>query len=238
MLLRLRQLTAHMFLVQEQIRNRLDAADIDKIADSLTPGTRYEGGQDEILTQLKNLVSGASPNTHQVQSNAGSKDTELPGNDGDAGNLTQRFIELLRNLKVEERWEELKDRKLCQRCHGAPEDAFVLDCLHVYCKECLESLCGLAAHSGRGQTPCRKCGLAYNNASSCEGIPELSGDREPGRRGRPKRVIDDKDSLDFVDVHSGVLQSAKTAAVVAQVSEWIKDSPSDKIIIFSQFRMM
>ncbi|KAH0542757.1 hypothetical protein FGG08_002896 [Glutinoglossum americanum] len=238
MLLRLRQLTAHIFLVQEQIAKVLTVRDLDKIAESLAPEDRSDDIQIKTLKQLRNLVSQDRSTIYHSYHSAATDDTGALENDGNGDNLVQRFVIFLRRLKASKKWSELKFRKLCQLCHGVPEDAVVLDCMHAYCKECLNSLCERAAHKGHGQTACQACGLVFNSSSSCEGIPELSGDSEPGSRARHKTAINNKDNLEFVDLHSGILPSAKTLGIISQVSDWKKESPAEKIIIFTQFKMM
>src|SRR5438874_53691 len=108
MLLRLRQLTAHMFLVQEQIKTELDIMDINEISDSLSPEARSNLGQAEILTQLKNLVLGVRPNTYQGHSVDFPDDMELVGSGDNADGLAQKFAKFLRLLKNKKNWEELK----------------------------------------------------------------------------------------------------------------------------------
>ncbi|KAI9768311.1 MAG: hypothetical protein M1840_004919 [Geoglossum simile] len=236
MSLRLRQLTAHIFLVQQDIRTHISAKHLTTLEKSLTAEAQLDNTQIEMLEQLRKLLL-------ERRNPCWSHSDPLPSSEetsGGAADLAGQFALCLRKLKAKKRWEELKDRKLCQECHGVPENAMVTDCMHVYCKECLTSLSETAAHSGLPHTACRKCGLFFGQCGSCEGLPELGGDISTAkRRGRGQKVEPSMtESLEFVEAHGRILSSAKIQAAKAQIFEWRNDAPKDKIIIFTQFRMI
>jgi hypothetical protein len=154
----------------------------------------------------------------------------------DINDLPQRFAKLLRHLKPNKNWEELRDWSLCQKCHGVPEDAMVLNCLHVSCSDYLESLYELATRNSHDQTSCQTCGLAYNHSNNCKGMSKLSDNYELEKGGYIKREVDNKDNLESVDLHSGVLPSAKALAIRFQILEWKSESPTNKIAIFTYVR--
>jgi hypothetical protein len=120
----------------------------------------------------------------------------------------------------------------------------VTDCLHLYCKECLNLIAFEASQKDQDHAACKECGKIYENAQPCNGIKELSfsggprtpRDREPSldNTGRAKRGKDSDDN-DWLELSGHALPSAKTMALKAQVLLWMKDSPNDKIIIFTQF---
>jgi hypothetical protein len=239
MLLRLRQLTAHIFLVQHDIKTQISAQDLTDVKRSLTARALSDNTQIEMLKQLQNLLLGRG-NLHGSYSDLLPSNTEQPKTSGSTVNLAEQFAICLRKLRIKKKWEELTDLKLCQECHGVPENAIVTDCMHVYCKDCLMSLSEIAAHSGLPHTACRKCGLMFGQSSSCEGLPELGGDVVTAKRRQrgPKADVSMMKSLEFIEVNGRILSSAKIQAAKAQISDWKNDAPNDKIIIFTQFRMV
>ena len=239
MMLRMRQLTAHIFLVQHDIKKRISAGYLTIIKKSLTAKARSDNMQIETLKQLRNLVLGKQ-NLHCSHSDPLPNSPEEPKASSDNVDLAEQFAICLRKLRIKKKWEELTDLKLCQECHGVPENAVVTDCMHVYCKDCLASLADTAAHSGQLHTQCRKCGLAFGRSSSCEGLPELGSDIAAAkkRRWEPKAKPNMAEGLEFVEVKGRILSSAKVQATRAQILEWKNDAPNDKIIVFTQFRML
>src|SRR5579862_857509 len=235
MLLRLRQLTAHIFLAQHDIKKQINAKYLTGIKKSLTAKALSDNTQIEMLEQLRNLVLERG-SLHESHSDLLPNNPEQPKTSGGTVDLAEQFAICLRKLRAKKKWEELTDLKLCQECHGVPENAVVTDCMHVYCKDCLTSLSETAAHSGLPHTACRKCGLVYGQSSSCEGLPELGVDVTTAKRQQRGSKADPNmmGSLEFIEVDGGILPSAKFQAARAQISEWKNDAPNDKIIIFTQ----
>ena len=102
-----------------------------------------------------------------------------------------------------------------------------------------------AADNDEDSATCLECGTIYSESHPCEGLKELATDRDASfssssgesTSGR-KRRRNPEDLLKWIDIDGQILPSAKVAALTAQIDIWLKNDPSGKIIIFTQFHMM
>ncbi|KAI9775902.1 MAG: hypothetical protein M1835_005663 [Candelina submexicana] len=248
MLLRLRQLTAHIFLLQEVIEDIFELEDVEKLWDLTRAETNPDNPNKDIVVQMKKLIM-AKGKEHQ-DDEADSTETPVPENindldeNGEPRGIIFKFRKYLRNLKETSKWGDLKDRSLCHRCHDRPDDPYVTSCMHIFCKECLEAVAFEAAEKGEDRTSCIECGTIYTATKQCEGLRELGwednsnfscqGEDGPVRTSRKNPEEDMK----WINFEGHVLPSAKTAALAAQVDLWLKESPDGKIIVFTQFTLM
>lgn len=228
--LRLRQLCAHTFLVQEVLEELLDLESIDNMEREFICGATLENRNDRnLLAALRRMIE-AKPKAIE--------DPEEPEQE-QTGGLAARFGSYLKSLKANTNWTELRARIQCQSCGDPPESAMVTSCLHVYCEECLQVLANKASAEDQDETACLVCGEAFTGAEPCTGLKELEWDdswllNDSARRKKgPKKV-----NMEWVSYENKLVMSAKITAVQTQVEEWLTEDPDKKIIIFSQFHMI
>ena len=113
-----------------------------------------------------------------------------------------------------------------------------------YCKECLNSMIYEAAQINEDQAACLECGQCFSESRPCDGLKELQSEdlvstllQEKTRTTRRRKSSDH--CTRWIDMEGGqVLPSSKLAALVAQIEKWLKDDPTCKTIVFTQFRML
>lgn len=229
--LRLRQLCAHTFLVQEVLEELLDLEMIANLEDTYIDGATPENKNDrDLITALRRMIE-AKP---EVIEEAPEEPAPVQ-----SGKLAAKFGSYLKTLRANSNWAELKARIQCHSCGDPPESAIVTSCFHVYCEECLQGMAIKASAKDQDKTACLECGVNFTGAESCAGLKELEWDDRwllnemAGRRNRPKKV-----NMEWVFDENKLVMSAKTIAVRTQVEKWLEEEPDKKIIIFSQFHMI
>ena len=162
-------------------------------------------------------------------------DSENPS----VSNKYRMFLDLLRTKK---KWIDFKDRTLCVKCKCPPDEPWITNCLHCYCKECLEMLSDDAAKNGEDIATCVECNKPYGSAQAAGGIKELEMDNAPfGPNSNDKKKPRAKsldEEMKWIDIGGTILPSSKVQAVQLQVEAWLSQEPHKKIIIFSQFHML
>jgi len=251
MLLRLRQLTAHVFLLQETIEDLVELEDVERLwrgtaGEVESAGSGKDATGKNMLIQMRKMITDKGKPTDNQQ---GSKSTPPEANEDDAAleesqPLVFKFRKFLRDLAEGSKWDAIAKRSLCHKCRDVPTDPQVTDCLHIYCKECLRNMTYEAAQDGEDYAACLECGAVYSESRPCSGLKELGYDDTvvrsesgtPASARRPKR--NPEDDTKWVSMEGGVLPSTKSTAMVAQVEEWLKEDPKCKIIIFTQWHLM
>ena len=139
---------------------------------------------------------------------------------------------------------ELLSRCICGICGDVADDPTITDCRHVFCRDCIQTECNKAAAQSNF-TECPVCHSAFGSAIPFEDLEArqdvltLSSEGEESQTGGRRRRKGDKRSSDpWLDVPGEMLPSAKTIALKQQVLQWQEEAPDDKIIIFTQFRLM
>lgn len=229
--LRLRQMCAHTFLVQEVLEELLDLEMIDNIKDTFIVGATPENKNDrDLIAALRRMIE-AKPQV--VEEEPEEPEQVQPGK------LAAKFGSCLKTLKAKSDWAELKTRTLCHSCGEPPESAMVTSCLHVYCQECLQGMANTASANDQDETACLECGVVFTGAEPCAALKELEWDdywllnETAGRKKRPTKV-----NMEWVAYENKIVMSAKITAVRKQVEKWLEEEPDKKIIIFSQFHMI
>lgn len=230
--LRLRQMCAHTFLVQEVLEELLDLESLDNMKEALIQGASPENKNDrDLLTALKRMIE-ARPEVVE--------DAEEPEDEPlQPGGLAAKLGSLLKTLKANSNWSKLSACTHCQICGEPPESAMVMSCLHVYCQECLEGLANKASAQDRDATACEKCGVVFTGAEPCGHLKDLEWDDKlliggvTGRKKGPKKI-----DMRWVYYENKLVMSTKITAVRTQVEKWLEEEPDKKIIIFSQFHMI
>lgn len=254
--LRLRQLVAHILLIQQTLKDLLETEDLEKLwrltEAELEPSR--EGGSQLVLTQLRKMLAQtrdapAGSRNEECQADpadiltdnvgASTKPDDMGGTFGTAF----RFRKYLRTLKETGKWQKVNERSLCHKCGGVPDNPHITSCYHVYCKECLEAMLFDAAQAGKDKANCMACDAQFEHTEPCHGFDEAGANvnspvgGSQDRRCR-KAADSDENDIDWLSVGGSILPSAKTLAVKAQIQNWVKDDPDAKIIIFTQFSDM
>ena len=254
--LRLRQLTGHILLVQQTLKDLMEGEDLEKLwrltDHEVQP--QGEGGSQAVLGQLKKMLAKAkdastAPSNEVVEpdsagilkGSAGA--TEGADVMGGTFGMAFKFRKYLRSLQTSGKWDEVNNRSLCHKCRGIPDNPHITSCFHVYCKECLETVLFDAAKEGKAQANCLSCDAEFERTEPCDGFNQAATKlHSPTGGGQPRRARKSSDSdetdIDWITVTGSILPSAKTLAVKAQIQLWVEEDPSAKIIIFTQFRDM
>ncbi|KAL8829391.1 MAG: hypothetical protein Q9170_006189 [Blastenia crenularia] len=237
MITRLRQMTAHIFLVQHIMQDMFEVEDIQH----LWRLVKDEATGRETLEAVRGLIDNKADDEESDEEPSASTDIfEEYAQPSEA--LLQRFQQHLRSLITDSDSAEFAKRSTCSRCGAPPDSPYVTSCLHVYCHECLIAMATQAAEKDEDGVHCLECNTAYTSSMPCTNVKELNynmgaglgeADKSPRKRHKPP-----KDLLKWIRKDGGTLSSTKTAAVIAQVEQWLTEEPDKKIIVFSQWHMM
>lgn len=244
MLLRLRQLTAHPFMLQETIENLFEMEDVEKLWEKTASEVTADDtpAKDMVATMRKMIAAKGEPEPGAAPPPSSKViPAENTAEEVENTPLVFKFRRYLRSLAKNSKWTDLKDRSLCHKCRDVPDEPYVTDCFHLYCKECLNAMALAATEKGEYETACLECGIIFKESRPCVGLVELDqGDdltaASPGASPRTRR--DPDQDIKWINMGGRILPSSKTAAVQAQVEIWLRDEPEKKIIIFSQFHML
>ncbi|KAL8805790.1 MAG: hypothetical protein Q9200_005280 [Gallowayella weberi] len=256
MLLRLRQMTGHPFMVQDVVEDLFHCEEIERLsALTISEDTAQNDPSRNMLAAMKKMIrvktspdSSSLPDvvSYATPSEANTEE-EFTSQAETNELLVFNFRQFLRGLVQGAKWAEVKARSLCHKCGDVPEVPHVTDCFHLYCLECLRTMQVEAAMNGEQSASCCACATHFKQAKCCTGIAELEMEAPISTQGPGKAPLtgkmasrhgSEKATLRWLNYEGEVLPSTKTAAVVAQVEEWQRAEPNKKIIIFSQFHTL
>lgn len=236
MLLRLRQFTAHPFLIQDTIERFLQTSEIDKLLVTSDQENETESRGKDMVSAMKQMVEASNKPSDIVEDLTDATDPEVAKQP-----LLLKFQKFLRELKRGQKWPELKERRFCQKCESPPVCPRVTSCLHVYCTECMQALADEAVINNEQESTCITCAEIFTESSQCDGLKELEVE-EPllgsGERSAKRGKKDVNADIRWIDVGGKLLPSSKTVAVEAQLEQWLVEEPDKKVIVFSQFLML
>lgn len=250
MLLRLRQMCAHIFMVTAVVRDLLESEDIEKLWKAVERHSRGDNGAGQrtvevlkkILTEAQNEREGSVTSTDRT-STPGSQDNtiDLTLNDDEAD-----FRGFFYHLQRTNAWSKIQCRSLCHLCKEVPEGPVKLSrpCGHLYCEECLSNLLVSADSAGKKAT-CSECQGAITGSADMQAIERIAkaaGDQyrastpvvQKKGKGRKK---EDPDTA-WLNVSGAEFMSTKVQAIVSTLEKWISADPEAKIVIFTLFLPM
>jgi len=234
--LRLRQFTAHPFLIQDTIERFLQTSEIDKLLVTSDQENETESRGKDMVSAMKQMVEASNKPSDIVEDLTDATDPEVAKQP-----LLLKFQKFLRELKRGQKWPELKERRFCQKCESPPVCPRVTSCLHVYCTECMQALADEAVINNEQESTCITCAEIFTESSQCDGLKELEVE-EPllgsGERSAKRGKKDVNADIRSIDVGGKLLPSSKTVAVEAQLEQWLVEEPDKKVIVFSQFLML
>lgn len=246
LLLRLRQLTGHILLIQKTLNELLESEDLERLW-KLTDCEQKPG--EEGHDMLKMLQQGLA--TAQANSNANPETNDSPASTveenqddrADAGGHGPafKFRRYLTTLRENGSWERIAQQSMCHACDSIPTNPHITSCMHVYCFACLQGLSYAAAQQEQTRARCIECGTEYEKVEPCRAFEEAAN--EVGSPAsvhsaickRKKKATNEDEDADWFTVGGPMLQSAKTKAATAQMAEWRAEDPDAKIIVFTQF---
>ena len=236
-------------MVQEVLQKELKVNDVEAMRTDLFPkATDISESEDQMLMVLKKMIA-------EQEQDIDTSDTvplflnpdepvKVPKAGQKSSNLILRFSKVLREMKKNSKWSELRESTMCHKCGEPPEEPWVTSCLHLYCKECLTNLAYEASEMNLDRTACHKCATIFTGCMPCEGLKELEmrdlsdsifqSDKDKAPEKKKFKL-----TMNYVDSKEhGLVLSTKTLAVKAQLEKWIRDNPDGKIIVFTEWLMV
>ena len=228
LILRLRQLCAHILMLGDSCLDLLERSDyeqLNKITESeqqmTDEGTMLLVHLRQVLRSSvdvkKDVDAGISTAVMQEQESEYFA-TGLVGILGDEEDVGKkhgqnfRFRKYLDDYKHSGHWDAMGQRTTCCGCRQRPDNPHITSCFHIYCQVCLRDLQHMAARRGHDQARCSECGTAYTHCEAIEDIPETTKNSTSSEaetlKGKKKA-----DGLDWISAPGEVLPSAKTLAV-------------------------
>lgn len=183
MILRLRQLTSHILLIQGAMMDLLEREDFERL-NKITETEDLDEYDEHCCSLLSHLRTTLGNSSHvqtiegglhaAVISDAETVPVDFIGSGlddraalGGRHGLSFRFRKYLENLQQSDAWADIEQRTLCSACRQPPADPQVTSCFHIYCRVCLNELQHFAARQGHDQARCSECGEAYASAQPC-----------------------------------------------------------------------
>ena len=244
MILRLRQLTAHPFLLQSVLEDFFEVGDVEKLWNRTKSKESEHESCHAMIVAMENLVKAKALASAYAKEPA-ENDSVGDGINGDieADDYTvKNYRHHLKGLKTRSLWTDLKEREFCHKCKFPPEEPWITSCLHVYCRDCLDAMAHDAAENGKASAECLECSNRFTFSKPGDGIKELNLDdisissTSENKKKPTKKSLDEQ--MKWVDIGGKILPSSKTQAVQMQLEAWISQDPGKKIIIFSQFHLL
>ncbi len=134
--------------------------------------------------------------------------------------------------------DDLKNRSLCHKCRDSSDEFWVISCLHVYCRECLNALIYEVIKRDEEQTACLDCNSIYIESRSCDELKELQMNVEDSERTFSRTHKDLEQDLKWINFNDSILSSSKTIMMQTQIELWLMKKSNKKIIVFTQFYML
>jgi hypothetical protein len=157
------------------------------------------------------------------------------------------FKPFVNSLSIGEVWEQKKEKAKCGECGKRPHNPWMTACGHIMCDYCYEEVMHAAAELGNPHGTCKACGQTFHVCTPIESQEDEEEVNVRGTRAKMKqKKMKEKERLDREDIAEDwlslggdeVLPSAKTIAIKAQILNWIRENPSVKIIVYTQFLAM
>ncbi|KAI2479565.1 HepA Superfamily II DNA-RNA helicase [Pyrenophora tritici-repentis] len=249
MLLRLRQLTSHILMLQFVMQDLLEVRDIEQIRQMIEYHEKQSStnnrnrntvtamDSDDLLDddEPENVIEPKEPSNQKIES-------------GGSFGKNFNFKPYLEKLQSGESWGKAIKKAKCSYCDQAPRRPLMPSCGHLICTACRSEADVNAAADDQDSASCKVCHKVPTYIHECEvGEFDVSDGPARGTRGGAKkkkekesqRVTTEDIPKDWLDaVGDDVLPSAKTIAVKSQILNWQKEKADVKIIVYTQFLAM
>ncbi|KAH7115996.1 DNA repair protein-like protein rad5 [Dendryphion nanum] len=206
LLLRLRQLTAHVLMLELVMRDLLELEDIEQIRQAVK-NTKNDGRNGRMIGDIRKQLDKLTNEKKKGNNDKSARGT-LSDDDGDdhddAEEETQFAAENEQQLGIQESrlgrsfgreynfqpyfeslttgqsWEQTKKNAECCSCHKHPEHAWITCCNHIYCGECYDDMIYSGAANEANQfPPCRACGSTVYSGNQCDANGQVDTDAYP-----------------------------------------------------------
>lgn len=192
MLLRLRQLTGHILMVEPSLKDLLEREDVEKLAqiageealDFMEPMRRIQIIEIRRMLALRHQIRDHPNGENSSGIRTGDEDiTEISQAEGEVeemhatSNSTEvgrnygvslNFRKYLQELRASRKWEEIDNRTICVLCNDKADDPWVASCMHIYCFDCLNMLVTSAAAENKNKARCFECGVEFHGSHPCD----------------------------------------------------------------------
>ncbi|TAQ90570.1 hypothetical protein B7494_g1097 [Chlorociboria aeruginascens] len=250
-LLRLRQCTSHPFMLERTIRDSWTSEDVAELKRKLKKLSKTTV---PFYEQCKQWV------TKSVEEREASQALEaMPFGISDFGELFQ-LDQALDTLDD----QTLFERVTCRICADIPMQPVITDCSHIFCNNCLTNhLHQRAAVDDDDLMVCPHCDCFFSSSKPYQAIFVDDDDQIDGASGSQGSSLKRKRSGFNGDVGRGVdalgfepstkdstwvsmsdhknfplTPSAKTTALKAMLLQGFHEAPTDKVVIYVQFRTL
>ena len=155
-----------------------------------------------------------------------------------------KFAKYMRSFRE----KDLLSRCICNICGDVASEAQITDCNHVFCKDCIQRECDTWASQETDFAECPVCQRAFSGVKSfCDlearmdapTAEDSTDDAEAAQHIKVKgKGNGRRGTKGLPKLPSEVFLSAKALLVKNAISLWLTDHPQDKIVVFTQFRLM
>ena len=249
MLLRLRQMCAHVLMVTTTIRDLLETEDVEKL---WRVSERHSmGTANNTITKTANVLRRILKEARDEKKEADT--TPVPDLRSQETTTVDLTIDdsdfdyrgLFYKLQNDGAWEKIRNRSTCCQCNKVPaaDDAkLAVPCNHYYCGPCITALLESALQSDTEAT-CTSCQNSISGAADIRAMEQIAAEanqRDPFRASssdgtsRKGKGRNDPD-LKWLSIPDCEKLSTKIQAVTYTMQEWINNDPDAKIVVFTLF---
>ncbi|KAK5083779.1 hypothetical protein LTR05_006284 [Lithohypha guttulata] len=254
MLLRLRQMCAHVLMITNTFKDLLETEDLEKMwklverhsqDPSSSPGTKTAMVVKRILREAQDDEQEA--NDSPMSSNSGGSQCDtvyLSINDAELD-----YRGLFYRLQQDGVWDKVRNRSTCSCCHEVPEEdrgKLSVPCSHLYCQQCLDILLSSAADNDT-EAECVICHEVMTGAADMTAMELIAakvnhrgswGTSEPPAGvapGKPPRKGKEDPDSKWLSIPNCETLSTKVQAITGQIKSWIEKDADAKIVVFTLF---
>ena len=134
--------------------------------------------------------------------------------------------------------DDFKNKSLCHKCCDSSDEFWVINCFHVYCKECLNAFVYEVIKRDKEQTACLNYDSIYIEFWSCNELKELQMNVENNKKTFSCIHKNLEQNLKWINFNNLILSSSKMTMMQMQIKLWLIKKLNKKIIIFIQFHML
>ncbi|PNS17066.1 DNA repair protein RAD5 [Sphaceloma murrayae] len=249
MVLRLRQLTAHPLILQDELLNMLEREDLQNLERVVIATHRKHRKQTTaLLKRLRQTLALKDPRDVNQRVVVEGPTAELLDQDsqenafpdittGQRYGLRQKYDDLVRALLEKKDQAGIEAIRQCVDCNNVAREPYFTSCKHIYCRRCIENLQSEAAEDGLTSAACLVCDQLFSSVAPCDDSA-LRQAQEKTKKTAAKKSALDVDLTEILGVDGQIIPSAKTIAVKAQILQHREEEPGVKIIVFTQWLSM
>lgn len=251
MLLRLRQMCAHVLMVTTTIRDLLEAEDVEKLWKVAERASRHADGNAPTKTAkvLKRILIEARSEKQETRSTpgAGATTTSSDTIDLTIDDSAFDFRGLFYRLQQDGAWDKIRTRSTCNACNEVPDGdrgKLAVPCGHLYCQDCLNLLLESAVEHDT-EAECMACHNPISGSADMSAMEQIEA--QAGYRTRaessplgsikPKKGSKAKEEaeLKWLTIPKCEELSSKIQAITGQMEKWINNDSEAKIVVFTLF---